>query len=221
MRARCTLATGIAVVCATTLGLAQTTPSEQQRQSGQRDDQRTVTVVGCLQEEKDVHGQRPNVAERAGVGEDFILTQAKMKSGSSSSEKGTSGTSGSTGTGSTTPGGSSASGSPGMTGSQAMYKIKDLDDEKLRPLVNKRVEVVGKVETQSSRSRGAVETGSTGPTGSGTTGTATTGTPTTGTTSPGGTATGAREASRTDQHDMAELHATSIKEVAGSCQSTQ
>jgi hypothetical protein len=211
MRARFTLATCIAVACATTLGLAQATPAGQQRQTGQRENERTVTVVGCLQEEKDVHGQQSNVAERAGVGDDFILTQTSMKSG----------TDGSAAAGSTVTGGSSASGSAGMAGSQAMYKVKGLDDEKLRPLINKRVEVMGKIKQQSHRAKGAVETGNTGPTGSGTSGTGTTATGRAGTTGSGGTTSGAGEAGRTDPHDMPELRATSIKEVAGSCQSTQ
>jgi hypothetical protein len=40
---------------------------------------RMVTATGCLKQEKDVAGARPNVAERAGVGEDFILTQARLQ----------------------------------------------------------------------------------------------------------------------------------------------
>jgi len=234
MTVRCTVATGIAVLCATTLGLAQTTPSGQQRQTGQKDDQRTVTVVGCLQEEKDVHGQRPNVAERAGVGEDFILTQASLKgsgsSGSGSSAtgtprtSGTAGTPGTTGTGSTATGGSSATGSPGMAGSHSMYKVKGLDDEKLRPLLNKRVEVMGKIDMKSDRSgSGATGTGTnrTGTTGTGREPEDRSGTGSPGTKGTGGTGSAMRDASKTDQHEMPELRATSIKEVAGSCQSTQ
>ena len=42
----------------------------------------TVTVEGCVMREEDVPGRKPNVAERAGVGEDFILTNSKMIRGS-------------------------------------------------------------------------------------------------------------------------------------------
>ena len=42
----------------------------------------TITISGCLKEEKDVPGLKPNVAERAGVAEDFILTNVKMASAS-------------------------------------------------------------------------------------------------------------------------------------------
>jgi hypothetical protein len=41
-----------------------------------------ITISGCLKEEKDVAGLKPNVAERAGVTEDYILTNVKMASGS-------------------------------------------------------------------------------------------------------------------------------------------
>ena len=37
-----------------------------------------VTVTGCLKAEKDVPGRRPNAAERAGVTDDYILTNVKM-----------------------------------------------------------------------------------------------------------------------------------------------
>ena len=37
-----------------------------------------ITISGCLKEEKDVAGLKPNVAERAGVTEDYILTEVKM-----------------------------------------------------------------------------------------------------------------------------------------------
>lgn len=36
------------------------------------------TLVGCLYREKDVPGREPNVAERAGVLEDYILADASM-----------------------------------------------------------------------------------------------------------------------------------------------
>lgn len=49
----------------------------------QRDTDRDkmVTAQGCLKQEKDVAGAKPNVAERAGIGEDFILTKAKLSKG--------------------------------------------------------------------------------------------------------------------------------------------
>jgi len=41
-------------------------------------DQAVLTIRGCLKEEKDVPGLKPNVAERAGITEDYVLTNAKM-----------------------------------------------------------------------------------------------------------------------------------------------
>jgi hypothetical protein len=38
----------------------------------------TMTISGCLLQEKDVAGLTPNIAERAGVTEDYILTDVKM-----------------------------------------------------------------------------------------------------------------------------------------------
>lgn len=38
----------------------------------------TITIVGCLKPESDVPGLKPNVVERAGVTEDYILTDVKM-----------------------------------------------------------------------------------------------------------------------------------------------
>ena len=45
----------------------------------------SVTVEGCLVKEKDVPGRTPNPAEKAGVMQDFILTSARVKSGSGAS----------------------------------------------------------------------------------------------------------------------------------------
>src|SRR5688572_22497246 len=42
----------------------------------------TMTIAGCLLKEKDA-GVKPNVAERTGVTEDFILTEVKMSPSSS------------------------------------------------------------------------------------------------------------------------------------------
>src|SRR3954468_3051278 len=40
-----------------------------------------ATIEGCLMREQDVPGRKPNVAERAGVMEDYILTNAKVVKG--------------------------------------------------------------------------------------------------------------------------------------------
>jgi hypothetical protein len=119
-----------AISCATAgLLLAQQPPPPTPETPAQRADDRDrmVTATGCLKQEKDVPGARPNVAERAGVGEDFILTQAKL-----------------------TKGGAGAAGA-GRKG--AMYKISGLDDEKLRSLSNQQVEVQGRLVEQTLTGR--------------------------------------------------------------------
>jgi hypothetical protein len=37
----------------------------------------TIKVTGCLKNEKDVAGLKPNIVERAGITEDYILTDVK------------------------------------------------------------------------------------------------------------------------------------------------
>ena len=56
--------------------------SDAARQATQSAAGQAITITGCLKEEKDVPGQRPNVAERAGVGEDYLLTNVKMAASS-------------------------------------------------------------------------------------------------------------------------------------------
>src|SRR5688572_2261138 len=66
----------------------QPRPTDRQGDTTQRAGAATaqaVTVTGCLKAEKDVPGRRPNVAERAGVTEDYILTNVKMAQGSTTS----------------------------------------------------------------------------------------------------------------------------------------
>jgi hypothetical protein len=89
----------------------------------------SVTVEGCLVREQDVPGRKPNVAERAGVMEDYVLTNTKIVKGSA-------------------PAGSAAEPKPGETatgtsGRSPMYDVKGLDDGKLKTLVGQRVQIEG------------------------------------------------------------------------------
>jgi hypothetical protein len=98
----------------------------------------SITLVGCLMREDDVPGRRSNVAERAGVLEDYILTEAQTASETASS----SGTAGATGT----------SGSASATSNiSKMYKVEGIPDEKLKSLVGKRVAVSGSVDADDRR----------------------------------------------------------------------
>lgn len=86
------------------------------------------TIEGCVYREADIPGRTPNVAERAGIGEDYILV-------ASASAQGTVGTTG-------------TAGATGRTAAAApkMFKLEHEDADKLKELVGKRVRVTGKAE---------------------------------------------------------------------------
>ena len=79
-------------------------------------------LTGCLYNEKDVPGRTPNIAEKAGVLEDYIIADARPA-----------------GQGSSTPGPQ-----PGTGG--RMYKVEGIPDTQLKALVGKRVEVSGRID---------------------------------------------------------------------------
>ncbi len=92
----------------------------------------TVTLAGCLYREDQVPGRKPNVAERAGILEDYILADASV-AGTQTRPGATSDATGTTGT---TP----ASGN--------MYKVDGPPDDQLKALVGKRVEVTGRISPE-------------------------------------------------------------------------
>jgi hypothetical protein len=133
---------------------AQSRPEPQQQQqprttgdttqrAGQNANTQSVTVTGCLKAEKDVPGRRPNAAERAGVTDDYILTNVKMAQGSATSG----------------------------IGLAAMYEIEGVAEAELQKHLNHQVEITGSLTTGNAMgNRGAAASGTTGATG--TTGTA-------------------------------------------------
>lgn len=109
--------------------------------------QATTTVRGCVYEEKSIPGRSPNVAERAGVLEDYILVA------SNAAAPGTAGTSGAAGT------------SGSMAGMHKAFKLEHAADEQLKAMVGKMVEVTGKIDAEkgdSARATGAASTGAAG-----------------------------------------------------------
>lgn len=92
-----------------------------------------ATIVGCVYREKDIPGRAPNVAERAGILEDYILAEI-----SSSPLAGKTGTAGATGT----------SGQANVPTFGAMYKLEFASAEKLQTLVGRRVEAVGQIDAE-------------------------------------------------------------------------
>jgi hypothetical protein len=97
----------------------------------------TTTLTGCVYKEADVPGRTPNVAERAGVLEDYILVT------SAASPSATAGT-----TGTTPPATAGTTGAATMAGKA--YKLEQIADERLKAVVGKRVEVTGRVDAEGS-----------------------------------------------------------------------
>ena len=135
------IATAAVIACSGLVGVAQsptaTSPASpaQQTESKATADQTsaTTTLTGCVYREKDVPGRAPNVAERAGVLEDYILADVKPA--------GAVGTSGTTGA--------------AAASSHGMYKLELIADEKLKDAVGKRVEVTGRIDAESGDSKTA------------------------------------------------------------------
>jgi len=88
-------------------------PQQTQPQSGNAS--QAITITGCVKPETDVPGRKPNVVERAGVTEDYILTNVKMAPGSAVSGIGLS----------------------------AMYEIEGIPGADLKKHINHQVELTG------------------------------------------------------------------------------
>lgn len=97
-----------------------------------------VTVEGCLLREEDVPGRKPNVAERAGIGEDFILTQAKVIKGTAPSHAASS-------TASTAKPGE-AVGTSGTKPGSMMFEVEGISSADLKKHAGHRVQIEGKFE---------------------------------------------------------------------------
>jgi hypothetical protein len=118
---------------------AQTTPAQTPQPRDTAGQNTATTIVGCLYREAQVPGRSPNVAERAGVLEDYILVSASassdaQRSGTSAGATSTAGTPGTTG-------------AAGSTAAGRMFKVEGIDDERLKAMVGKRVEVSGRVDS--------------------------------------------------------------------------
>jgi hypothetical protein len=88
-----------------------------------------VIVEGCITREADVPGRQPNIAERAGIMEDYILTDAKVVKG--------------------TPPADAPSARPGpqdeasRTSRATMFEVDGIADADLKQHVGKRVQIQG------------------------------------------------------------------------------
>lgn len=91
-----------------------------------------ATVEGCLMKEADIPGRQPNVAERAGVTEDYILTGVKAVKG-------------------TLPAGAAEAKPETPTGTSGytrttMFEVEGIDDKQLKQHVGRRVQIEGRFE---------------------------------------------------------------------------
>jgi hypothetical protein len=112
----------------------------------------SIVLTGCLKREEQVPGREPNIVERQGVMEDYIITNAAPAS-TASGAVGTSGAAGAT----------SPSASAGRSVS-SQYKVEGIPDERLSALVGKRVEITGHVDADDARE---APTGTSGAAGGG------------------------------------------------------
>src|SRR5262245_49006183 len=126
---------GYAVAALLSVATAAAQTSSQPLNGGQSDRSRAssgtpATVEGCLHREADVPGRRPNIAERAGIGEDFVLTQSRIVKGSS------------------------PSGEANEDAHNAIYDVQGLSVDQLKSNVNKRVQIDGTFEHQERAQKG-------------------------------------------------------------------
>jgi hypothetical protein len=95
----------------------------------------STTLIGCVYEEKDVPGRAPNIAERAGVMEDYIL--AELSPAEAAKPTGTAGTAGAA-----------------TATTYSMYKLERAADSELKAMVGKRVEVTGRIDAEAKDATG-------------------------------------------------------------------
>jgi hypothetical protein len=130
-----------AILCSGALSSAQIAPqgggAPQPRAQQPRADATgaVMTLAGCLYRENSIPGRSPNVAEKAGVLEDYILADAaparesKPLSDPPIAEAGR----------------PPAAPTAGLA-SGRMYKVTKISDEQLKTLVGKRVEITGTIK---------------------------------------------------------------------------
>jgi hypothetical protein len=127
MLIRMTACAAAAVALAGAVVSAQTNPSR--------------TIVGCVFEERNVPGRSPNIAEKVGFGEDYILAELSAAEAAKPASDVNAPT------------------------TYSMYKLEKVADTTLRSFVGKRVEVTGMIDAKATDASGqpsrAVETNET------------------------------------------------------------
>jgi len=180
MNNRLILSGAAAFLCAGALSSAQVAPQGQQApqptQSQPRataSEERPSTFAGCLYREDAIPGRTPNVAEKAGVLEDYILADATMtpsrpadrpvagagapqgaqpgqpdaaRPGQTEQRAGQPSTGAAAGQPAAGAAGQASPGGAAGLATGRMYKVTKISDDQLKTLVGKRVEVTGTVK---------------------------------------------------------------------------
>ena len=117
------------------------TPPTQTPQTSASQSMASTTLKGCVYKEDAIPGRTPNVAEKAGVMEDYILVVSDQPA---TSATGTAGT---------------PTGTSGAARAHKAFKLEKIADERLSAMVGKMVEVTGKTDadndTAKNRATGA------------------------------------------------------------------
>jgi hypothetical protein len=142
------LAAAFAACSAAVLTAQTPSTSSQSQQPTPRTETRaaspSTTLTGIVYREQDVPGRAPNVAERAGILEDYILAEVTASKSASPS----------------TPGATAPRARP----PDSMYKLEMVPDEKLKAKVGKRVEVTGRIDAEAGDTKGQPPPGRRKPT---------------------------------------------------------
>jgi len=109
----------------------------------------TITVTGCVNNETDVL-KRPAVAGKVGMADEFVLTQATIKTGAPAAEP----------TPATEPAQPEPTGTSGMSPFGKVYRVTGDQEAALKAHLGHRVEIAGtfKSETDALRELGAIGT---------------------------------------------------------------
>src|SRR5687767_1074771 len=99
----------------------------------------TMTLSGCLYREDQVPGRKPNIVERAGILEDYILTDATISDPQQQPKPAAGGPTGTAGT---------------VASTGTIYKVENIPYERLKSLVGKRVEVTGRIDPEGRNQLG-------------------------------------------------------------------
>jgi hypothetical protein len=138
-----------------------------------------------------VPGRAPNVAERVGILEDYILMEMPGATAAGATAAGAQASSGAESAQASS--GRDTAGATGTTGTAAtkgrMFKLEHEDDDRLQTLVGKRVEVMGRVDAEEGDAKNTA----------------------------GATTSTTDKVIGRDAVDLAEFEVASIKEVAGTC----